>query len=57
MAQYRSIVLPSKRALRAYVLATLHRDSAVVWELPDGAHVESRASWDAPPPKAPTPRR
>jgi hypothetical protein len=45
MAQYRSIVLPSKRALRAYVLATLHRDSAVVWQTAAAEIVESRETW------------
>jgi hypothetical protein len=42
MAQYRSLVLPAKRALRAYVLATLHRDSAVVWQTAAAEIVESR---------------
>jgi len=45
MAQHRSLVLPAKRALRAYVLATLHRDSAVVWQTAAAAIVESRETW------------
>ena len=45
MAQHRSLVLPAKRALRAYVLATLHRDSAVVWQTAAAAIVESRDVW------------
>lgn len=45
MAQHRSLVLPAKRALRAYVLATLHRDSAVIWQTAAAEIVESRESW------------
>lgn len=45
MAQHRSLVLPAKRALRAYVLATLHRDSAVVWQTAAAEIVESRETW------------
>ena len=45
MAQHRSTTLPVKRSLRSYALAALHADGAVVWQLPDGSHVESRDTW------------
>lgn len=49
MATYRTITLPAVDALRSYVLSTLARGGATVYQRADGSPVESRASWLAPP--------
>ena len=45
MASHRTVTLPPSGFLRALRLSSVARDGAIVYELPDGSHVESRASW------------
>ena len=53
---YRPRVLPVVPCVRSFVLATLAREGASVYQRADGSHVESRETWpDGTPGLATTP--